>query len=429
MSRRGPAQLPDAIYRDATRAAGEQIFGLLLAEESWIHRRVETIHMLSTQVLRRYVSVDFTVPQGARGNLEIGGSGQSFVPLAALAKRPLRNFDLRDESGASVPVLGSDHNGPLAHSSLLGVVRRPLDGIGQDEPTEQLSADLKWVALGDPQEADQAISRIVQAAKTGSRECQAVLDDDAAVFLLADLADNYLLVALCDDVSKRRILKFSYEETFATATPGFIERLGWRPLLVGLDAPGASRGASYHAEVVIPEELRFNVCFLYDEETGETFASDEDADRAALHAARVPLGSRTALLFGLQAERTSFPIVGCIVAWITGLLLLTGAIAGDLDPRRADSAVAVLLAASAVFAGAIARSGEHRIVQVLFAGPRLLLALTALSALVAGGSLAYGLPSKAICTIWWIAAAASLAAAVMLTITAVVARPIAPRER
>lgn len=373
--------------------------------------------------------MDFTIPSGSRRSLKAGDSAQTLVPLATLAKRPLRNFDLRDESGASVPVLGRDHNGRLAHSALLKVVRRPLSGIGRDAPSDQLIADLEQVVFGAPEEADRVITSMRQAAEEGDRERQVILADDATVFLLADLADNYLLVGLCDDVAKRRVLKFSYEEAFETAKPDVLERLGWRPLLVGLDAPGASRGASYHAEVVIPEELRFEACFLYDDETGRTFADDGSADRAALYAARVPLGARTKLLFGLKAERTSFPIVGATIAWINALLLLAGVLVGDLDPERADSAVAVLLAASAVFAGAIARSGEHRVVQVFFAGPRLLLAVAALSALAAGGALAYGLSSSAICTIWWVTAVICLTVALMLTATALIASPISPEEQ
>jgi len=405
------------------------MWGLLLTEETWIHRRVETVDMLSTQFLRRSISVDFTLPERARADLAVGGTGQTLVPLSTLAKRPLRNFDLRDEGGMAVPVLGRGHNGPLAHSTLTGVARHALEEAGLGSASDRLKTDLQQIAAGSPDEADHAISCMVEAAKGGNQECRVVLDDDAALFLLADLADNYLLVAICGDVTSRRVLKFSYEEPLDSVEPGIIERLGWRPLLVGLEVPSASRAASYHAEVVVPEELRFDACFLYDEETDEVYAEDQDADRAALHAVQVPLGARTFLLFGLQAERASFPVVGCLVAWITGLLLLGGAVVGDLDPGRADSAVAVLLAASAVFVGVIARSGEHRMVQALFAGPRLLLAVTAVSALVAGASLAYNMPSSTVCSIWLVAAVVSLTVAVSLTITAVVARPIALGER
>lgn len=418
---------PEAVYAEATKEAGRHIFGLLLAEESWIHRRVETIDMLSTQFLRRSVSVDFTLPEGAVEALAIGRSGQTLVPLATLAKRPLRNFDLRDEGGAAVPVLGRDHNGSLAESTLVGVARRALDDAGGGEPSQGLIENLRQVAIGDAGDAERAIADIVRAARAGnSREHQVVLEDDAALFMLADLAGNYVLVALCDDVSKRRVLKFSYEEPLEIAGPGVLEWLGWRPLLVEMEVPGVSRTASYHAEVVIPEELRFEACLLYDMDTDEVYAEDEEADRAALHAARIPLGARTALLFGLRAERAGFPVMGCVIAWITGLLLLGGVVVGDLDPDRADSAASVLLAASAVFAGVVARSGEHRFVQALFAGPRLLLVTTAVSALCAAGALAYGLSSCAVDIIWSAAAGISLVVAMMLTVTFFAARPIAP---
>ncbi|HEX5762901.1 MAG TPA: hypothetical protein VFY04_07255 [Solirubrobacterales bacterium] len=342
-------KLPDAAYREATTAAGQHVFALLLAEKMWIHRRVETIDMLSTQFLRRSISVDFTVPEGLHDALQIGAGSQGFVPLATLAKRPLRNFDLRDESGTAVPVLGGDHNGPLAHGTLMTVARRALEPLGIDEPSPDLADDLRRVAMADRDEVE-------------------------------------------------------------------------------LEAPGASRGASYHAEIVVPEELRFEACYLFDKDSEEIYAIDEEADRAALHASGMPLGARTALLFGLRAERAGFPAVACAVGWTTSLLLLGGVGFGDLDPERADSAVTVLLAASAVFAGVIARSDEHRMVQALLAGSRLLLVMTALSALFAAASLAYGVSAVFVDTVWWVASVASAVSAMMLTVTFYAARPNALGE-
>lgn len=382
--------------------------------------------MLSTQFLRRSVSVDFTVPSGIANALAVAGTGQSIVPLATLAKRPLRNFDLRDEAGAAVPVLGRDHNGPLAHDALLAATSRALGLAGLGKPSPNLAAQLHAVATGNPHLAQECVAELLSAAEEGDAERRALLEDDAALFLLADLADNYILAALCESIDKRRVLKLSFEEPLTTAKPSLLERLGWRPLVIELDAPGASRTASYHAEIVVPDELRFDTCFLYDTDSGEVHAADNEADRAAVHAASVPPGTRTALLFDLRAERVGSPVVGAIVAWTTSLLLVAGVLVGDFDPTQADPAVSVLLAASAVFAGAVARSGEHRFVQALFAGPRLLLLVSALSALAAAAALAYGLPSSAVDTIWIVAAALSLAVAVALTITLVVARPIVP---
>jgi len=421
-----PARWPDDVYDESTARAGRRGYGLLLTEYAWLHRRVETIDILSSQFLRRAVSVDFTVPEGVRDSLRIGTTEQWLVPMATLAKRPLRNFDMRDEGGAAVPVLGKDHNGVLAHGALIGVARRALRRANLGAPSDRLVADLERIATGTPEEAEHVIQCMVSAAEGGDQQCEALFEDDSSLFLLADLADNYILLAVCDDIQRRRILKFSYEEPLSQAKPPRLERLGWTPMLIELDAPGASRTASYHAEIAIPEELRFDSTFLYDQDSGEVYADDWEADRAALHAAHVPLGSRARLLFGLHAERATFPAVGAAVAWITALLLLAGAFLGDLEIDKAGPPISVLLAASAVVAGFVARAGEHRLVQSLFAGPRLLLLVSALSALAAAASLAYGATSKTLDIIWIVAAATSLVSAAMLTVTWVVARPIIP---
>lgn len=397
-----------------------------MLEHSWVHRRVETIDILSTQFLRRTVSVDFTVPEPVREHLQNGDAAQWFVPLATLVKRPLRNFDLRDEAGKSLPVLGRDHNGPLAHAALAGVAARALHRAGLPDVSERLQAEFATVATADSPLATEAVARIVRAGEDGDEECRVVLNDPATVFLMADLAANYVLLGVCDDVSRRRVLKFSYEERLVVARPGVLERLGWRALVIELDAPGISRTASYHAEIAVPEELRFEATLLYDADSREVYADDGEADRAALHAAQIPLGARGRILFGLLAERTTFPVVGFAVAWTTALLLAGGAFLAELERAEAGPPISVLLAASAVFAGAVARAGEHRFVQALFAGPRLLLVASALSALAAAASLAYSADQDVLCAIWRSAAVVSVLVAITLTIGLVVARPISP---
>jgi hypothetical protein len=420
------APWPDDVYQHSARRAGRRGYGLLLLEQQWVHRRVETIDLLSTQFLRRSISVDFTVPESVRDALRIGTTEQWLVPLATLAKRPLRHFDLRDEARKALPVLGRDHNGPLAHGALVGVARRALTNAGLGPPSPELQSELEKIATEPYDQAEQVIQSVVSAANGGDVERRALLQDDSAVFLISDLAPNYILLAICDDITTRRVLKFSYEEPLAAAKPSVLERLGWRSLLIELDAPGVSRTASYHAEIAIPEELRFDATFLYDRESGEVYAEDGEADRAAIHAAHVPVGAPGVLLFGVRAERTTFPVVGFAVAWITAGLLLIGAFLGDLEPTQAGPPISILLAASAVFAGAVARAGEHRLVQALFAGPRLLLVISALSALAAASSLAYGASAGTLCVVWKVAAATSVVVAAMLTLTLLIARPIVP---
>lgn len=64
---------------------------------------------------------------------------------------------------------------------------------------------------------------------------------------------------------------------------------------------------------------------------------------------------------------------------MTTAQLGAGAWIFDLDPEKAAPAVSVLLAGSALFAAVVARSGEHRFVQALFAVPRRALAVVAIA--------------------------------------------------
>ena len=86
---------------------------LLTDEARWIHRRVETIDLLAQELVRRQVSVDFTLPEPLLDDLRIGPGGPWCVPLAILEKRPLRNFDLREHDEWR-SIVGASSGGPIA---------------------------------------------------------------------------------------------------------------------------------------------------------------------------------------------------------------------------------------------------------------------------------------------------------------------------
>src|SRR3954449_7111596 len=118
---RGGVQLPalNQPYLDAVaRGAGDALAALLLAEEAWVHRRVETLDVLSDEIVRRQMSVDFALPAPLRPALRVGEE-QAVVPLALMRKQILRNFDLRNEAEEAVPVLARDHTTLLAGAAVL----------------------------------------------------------------------------------------------------------------------------------------------------------------------------------------------------------------------------------------------------------------------------------------------------------------------
>ena len=383
---------------------------LLLTEANWVHRRVETIDFLSTELARRSTSVDLTVPEPFRAMLRID-DGQFVVPIATLAKRPLRNFDLRDEAGRAIPVLGRDHNGDIAHGALIGLAELALEEAGLGSLTPQTVAHLRAIACGTREEADQTAGALIRAAEEGDAELAAVLEDDWTFYLISLLASSYILLAVVREADTRRILKFAYDEGYDDSRSRLQrvrQGLGIAALTFQINAPAAVRAASYHAEIVIPEQLRIEEAFLYDVEDLSIYGdADIDADRGALYASSLELSARPALFVRLDAERAGLPTVAFAVSVVTASMLILGAVVFKPDATTGGPSVSVLLAASALFAGAVAQRGEHDLVQRFFTHRRAVLVLTGVTALVAASTLAFNASPHTIDVVWKTCAAAA----------------------
>jgi len=415
---------PDDDHAALARRAGPACFALLQAERAWVHRRVEQVDLLTTELVRREVSVDFTVPAALRDRLALPGTRQSVVPLATVRKVVLRRFDVRDEDGRALPVLGRAHNAAVAREAMAEGARRALQAAGLPPPSARLLGDLDTIAGADLAEVDVAVEALLGARRRGDAEAAAVLADPAAGFLIGDLADHWLLLALVEDLGARRVLKFAYDDRLDEAGPvRLAQRLGWRPLSLALGARLAGRAASYHAELAAPEEVRFVRTVLADLEAGELFDADGESDRAAVSSSRVPLGGNPQVLFQVQAERPGFPVLAFAVAATAALVLLLGALVFDPTARIAGPPISVLLAASALFAGAVARSGEHRLLQTLLALPRLLLGAVGIVAVLAAATLAFGASEAAVEVVWLVSAAIATLLAVLLGVGWWRARP------
>jgi hypothetical protein len=392
---------------------------MLLVSNAWIHRRVETIDLLSTELARRQISVDFTVPEMFVEPLTLP-NGRFLAPLGTLAKAPLRNFDLRDEGGKALPLVGAAQNSAVATSALLGAVNDALTDAGLGPASQRLTADLTRIAAAPADEAAAALNCLLGAAEGGDAEAIAVFDDPLAETLLSLLSANFVLLAMLDHLDQRRILKYGYDEPLSDQRP-FILRLqqglGLVPLSFEVDAPAASASLSYHAEIVIPEELRLSWAVLVDADTGRALGpGDADADRGAIHASDVSLLAQPQLLIALGAERPGFLTVAVCVSVVTSAALWVGAVVLPPDPNSAGPSITILLAVSALFAGAVVRSGEHRLVSALFAPARFMLAVVALAGLASAAVLALKAPAHTIDTFWTWSAIITAVLAVLLVV-------------
>jgi hypothetical protein len=142
---------------DAAATVGAAFVPLVLAPAAWTHRRVETVDVLTFEIVRRRMSVDFTVPAELRDQLAIRGMDQSLVPLATLRKQPLRHFDLRDEGGRAVPVLGREHNGTLAWAVLLWAASN-VENV--DELSPDIVGRLGLIANAPSDDAREALDQL-----------------------------------------------------------------------------------------------------------------------------------------------------------------------------------------------------------------------------------------------------------------------------
>jgi hypothetical protein len=418
---------------DPLLIAGIASAPLISDPQSWINRRVETIELLSHEETRRQVSIDFTLSDDQLDELTIDQG--VVVPISVLSKERRRNFSLRDESGRAIPVLGKDENGELAHTALLSAAYDALPEQPSQDVFDILAADLRQVVFGLPEEADATLDFIIASANGGDRWRAAIIADEACMSLLNALWANYVLYAvLAPNGPNRRVLKYSYGEGLAFASysqplrgrlarlaPRELVRRAWTPDRNDfvIECPSAWRAASFHAEIAIPEEVRFELAVLWDFHAARALSAyDLNVDRAALYAPDVDSEDYSTAFAVVAIERAGRVTQAALTCAVAAGLLWLGVESG-LDAKNPGPAISILLAGAALFSSVAAVQGEHRLVKRVFAASRRWLVLTTLAALVASAALALEVPDTHPVGLWRVAAILCSVATVRLGWSAV----------
>jgi hypothetical protein len=382
---------------------------LLRHQVAWRHRRVETLTVLSHELVRRHVSVDFTVPADYRDNLRISEAGECVVPLALLVKRPLVHFDLRHEEGHSVPLLTA-HQGAMIDRELLDLLL-DADLAAQDADDATLAAVNS--AAGPMIEYVLAGGTAVGAVERLQREHGlAPLSDFHE--MLGILSRRFVLWAVIRDIERRRVLKFAYDEPF-------VQRLRLEHFYA---AQGCTEAASYHVEVVVPPDLKARTTVLADHATGDVFVTGrENVDRPALYfaidPAYPPVEPGVTVSYG--AERGRFIVPAAIVATVIALVVTVPALFADLEALAgsAGPAIGLVLSTSAVFSALVLRTDEHPLLRLILLRFRLCLVASTLAALFAAAVLGFQADAGLLDAVWSIAAVVSAVAAGILILQAV----------
>jgi hypothetical protein len=278
---------------ESIRRLGTINLSLTSQWDKWVRRRVEQIDLISDAAARRRISVDFRLHRNVFGEgvaFEGGPQGPRkvhYVPLTLLKKAPFANFDLRDESGAAIPLLTkrktssisgatltaatqamvvehllrSDPKGALAEKIRaektgfdIGSIRvpaaveahflnlcvfpwEPNAHAGQNVTSEEILVEIRKETAGKeatPVESwawDWDDTDKVWTAPGISDETWmlAIFRDPLSSRLLYDMSRLYMVAAAVpDEAERRRLIKIEYEEHYSE--PGLLIVSGVRAL-------------------------------------------------------------------------------------------------------------------------------------------------------------------------------------------------------
>lgn len=200
---------------------------------SWVHRRNEQVSFNDANTRSRSVRVEFTLPTELAPAQRVRGTPMYYIPITLMHKRRINNLVLRDEGGASLPILTQHLAGAIGAAALLFsasvcIAAEQLDDCDDDAiesrarlldlaSNEALAKLLRTVSSARHHDATEALMALKRAAADHDHSlhvwAEPLMQDADFVALATDLASGYLIV--CPSLGQevhRRIVTLSYEE-------------------------------------------------------------------------------------------------------------------------------------------------------------------------------------------------------------------------
>lgn len=425
-----------------TQVAGSSVshiaavtLALLAEPRNWIHRRREQLVLLDRSRSQRRVSVDFTLPPLPVPEGKDEQTPTPVVPISLVTKNVLMDFDIRGESGEVLPLLTRRDNQAIAAEVLhiLGkeiLEAEPSSAIDQDfcmiagfelhkttDATENTVATARPVSVRESKEAALRFER-ANVGDGADAERSGLWRNPLMQRFLREFATEFLLFAvLTPKVGERRVVKFNYEAPSVVRPPksrlgfpltalyvvvrairiarSFGAYTGIFSLHLSTNAQSAIDAESYHFEVDVPSELRITRARLLASANNRrwTLSSATAIDRAHLYASGLSRETemRISVRIALGLKASALVWAAFLSGAITTLLLSDEGLNQHLQAIKSSGAgatgVALLVVLPAVVAALLAPR-EHRLVQDLFIGLRLVILALALMSFAAAVALA-----------------------------------------
>ena len=135
-----------------------------------------------------------------------------------------------------------------------------------------------------------------------------------------------------------------------------------------------------------------------------------------MHFGGLPRQTWGLIELGVSIRHAGLLVAALGTALLTALMVTAGLAGIDGLARNADAGSALLLAVPGVLAGYLLRPGEHRLVSKLFGGLRAMVALSALCALTAAGSVVIGLDGELLRLVWAVMCALSWTSTLLIAL-------------
>lgn len=380
---------------------------LLTHPQRWVRRRVEQLEFLDDRVVKRSVSVDFRLPTWYAESPQIEEVGVWLAPLAMLVKRPLVNFDLRDEEGRSLSLVDSRESGLIAAATLIVAAGDVLRRHGQEHDEGAIVPDLERVANCELGEAEDAVRRAVDS-HDATRSSRLLLSRHGRTDrLIRDLSRNFPVLTPLSQPTADRVLKFSYEEPLGWPRRPWKRKtaaLAWRAAPLALEASGAAAAQSYHCEVQAPNDLEIRDAELIATWQGghrHVSNSGSESQRVHLYISDLPTDAKVTMKARIQPDRLELLWSSVVLGLISSLLLTGGVLFRDRVGHASNSTDTLLVAVPALLAAYLVTTGEHDLTRRLLSGVRLLVAAIGVFAFLSAATLALGFDSPTALLVAW----------------------------
>src|SRR5580693_4685081 len=287
-----PADLSLAMARDFANGKYASDFcdecGCRLARaciqwSDWVLRRTENVSFSDDRCVKRIISIDLLVREGAPLYQAPDGKPFWLVPVSIMRRKTLVNFYLRDEDGNDIPLPGLRLVQHLDESVLRSVALRELQDDLDLEQEDQ--AFIHDVISGSPEQVAFRMGQLGKSAPPGITQLQAT--NGVFIRMLQRMAYSCTLYAFieADTLRRHRVLCMSVEEpldfSYESEEPELYEAepeparsqrsrakralrwfkwqmyalataMGWRTTKVRFRVPAAENATSFHFQIQAP---------------------------------------------------------------------------------------------------------------------------------------------------------------------------------